>query len=374
MRDRDKEIDGTDHHGRPRIASAIGWLSAAAAAIALAPGHAGAAVVSDTGWAQLKESASDSASTTIAGNDFAIGYAASFSIEGYNWDVAPDTVTVTCVSYTIDLGIVSITVQASACPVLPGIKLSQTTANLSTTYAGFPAIQHTTTIVWDVPDAGATARVTGFFQVPATLFSHAVDLFKLTGDAIGNTDSPSTVSADVFVLGAKIAHGLATLPVSKRLLEKCVTLFDVDATFTVLGIPITVGASSDGCLDIDASASFLKRTLHGSVTPGASVDVTASAGIGFDADVISAQAGVSGNVTLVDASLPVSFSAGVGSTAIRLSESASLTMTGLDGELDLFAEGCLLGGCVHGDLEIFDWTGLTFVDTTIFSASQTFPY
>jgi hypothetical protein len=340
-------------------------------ALALAPSAAHATAFSDTGWVQLHASVSDSASTTIAGYDFGIGYSARFAIEGYNWDVAPNTVSVSCISMVIDT-IITLTIPITTCPTLPGIKLSQSVSNVNTTFNGLPAIRRTTTMVWDVPDAGALARVDGFFAVPATLFSEDFDALKLTATGIGNTNGADTVSAQVFVLGSQIAGGSATLPVpSKRLVHKCATLFDADASFSVVGLPVTVGASSEGCLDVDASASFANRTLTGTLTPGASVDATFSAGIGLDIVVASAQAGVSGNLTVVDARLPLTASAAIGDTGLTVTETGKLTMTGLDGEVDLFAEGCLLGGCVEGSLTIFDWTGLTFVNATLFSLSQT---
>jgi hypothetical protein len=347
--------------------------SAVLGALALAPGAAHAAVYSDTGWVQLQASASDFASTTIAGYDFGVGYSAHLGIEGYNWDVAPNTVSVSCISYVVD-GIITLTIPITQCPTLPGTKLSQTVVSTSTTFNGLPATRKTTTIVWDVPDAGALARADGFFAVPATLFSEDFDALKLTGTAVGNTSGIDTVSAQVFVLGSQIASGFSTLPFNRRLVHKCATLFDVDASFSVVGIPITVGASSDGCLDVDANVSFVDRTLSGTLTPGANVDATFSAGIGLDIVIASAQAGVSGNITVVDARLPLTFSAAIGDTALTLSESGRLTMTGLDGEVDLFAEGCLLGGCVDGSLTIFDWTGLTFVNATLFSLSQTLTF
>jgi hypothetical protein len=343
-------------------------------ALALAPGAASAATFSDTGWVQLQASASDSASTTIAGYDFGIGYSARFAVEGYNFDVAPNTVSVSCISMVVDT-IITITIPITTCPTLPGIKLSQTVTNTPVTLNGLPATRRTTTIVWDVPDAGAMARVDGFFAVPATLFSEDFDAFKLTASGIGNTGGIDSVNAQVFVLGSQIAGASAILPVpSKRLVHKCATLFDVDASFSVVGLPVTVGASSEGCLDVDASAAFTNRTLTGTLTPGASVDATFSAGIGVDVVVASAQAGVSGNLTVVDARLPLTFSAAIGDAGLTLSETGKLTMTGLDGEVDLFAEGCLLGGCVEGSLTIFDWTGLTFVDATLFSLSQTLAF
>jgi hypothetical protein len=367
MRDRNTEID------RAGTIRAV-CMSAIAAGLALAPGAAHATSHSDTGWVQLQASAADSASTTIAGYDFGVGYDARFAIEGYNWDVAPNTVSVSCVSLVID-GFITITIPLTVCPTLPGTKLSQTTTSTSTTVGGQPAIRKTTTIVWDVPDAGALARVDGSFAVPLTLFSEDVDLLKLTGSGIGDTNGADTVSAQVFVLGSQLASASATLPVpNKRILHKCATLFDVDAPFTLIGLPITVGASSAGCLNVNASASFDNRTLAGTLTPNVNVDATFSAGIGLDIIVASAEVGVSGNLTVVDASLPVSFSAAVGTTALTVTETGKLTMTGLDGEVDLFAEACLLGGCLDGSLTIFDWTGLTFVNATLFSLTQTLSF
>lgn len=372
MSDRDRDID-THQHANGRVMLAAGLAAAIAAMVQ--PGAARAAVHSDTGWVQLETSASDSASTTIAGKDFAIGYTADLSVEAYNWDVAPNTITVSCVSLTIDTGLITITLPVTTCPILPGIKLSQTTVKTETTVGGWPAIRNTTTVVWDVPDSGALLIASGFLDVPATLFSHDLDLLKLTGKAVGNTDGADTIRGSISVLGSQIAQATVALPVSAaKLVRKCLTLVDVDAQFAVVGIPVDFSASSTGCLEVDASAAFNARTLQGTLTPDADVDATGSAAIGGDGGWVSAEAGVSGTITVVDARVPLSFNATVGTTAITLGESARLTMTGLDGHLDLFAQGCLFGLCVGGSLEIFDWTGLTYVDATIFNASQTLPY
>jgi hypothetical protein len=328
-------------------------------------------VFSDTDWVQLQAAASDDTSTTIAGYDFGIGYDARFALEGYNWDVAPNTVSVSCVSIELE-GLFHLIIPISVCPTLPGTKLSQTVATLPTTVNGVPATRRTTTIVWDVPDAGALARANGSFAVPLTFFSQDMDLLKLTGAAVGDTNGADTLSAQVFVVGSQIAGGSAALPVpSKRLVHKCATLFDADASFTLVALPITVGASSEGCLNVDASASFVNRTLAGTLTPNASIDATFSAGIGIDIIIASAEVGISGNVIVIDASLPLTFSAAIGTSAVTLTESGKLTMTGLDGEVDLFAEACALTACTDGSLTIFDWTGLTLVNATLFNLSQT---
>jgi hypothetical protein len=348
----------------------------AAAALALAPNPARAVTHSDTGWVQLRLAASDSASTTIADREFGIGYAAQFAIEGYNWDVAPNTISVSCVSYLVDMGAITITIQASECPTLPGTQLSHSVASTSATFAGMPATRKTTTIEWDVQDAGATARADGSFRVPVTLFDRDLDLFKLTATGVGNTGAADTLTAAVHVLGAKIKEQTVSLPASTTIVDKEGTIAEVNEVYVVWGIPISVGATLSGQLQVDAGASFAaaRRTLTGTVTPAASVDATFSAGIGAGSDAISAEAGVEGNLTIVDASLPVSLSAAIGPGGITVTESARLTMTGLDGDVSLYAEACFLGGCLDTDLELFSWTGLTYVDATIFSASQALDY
>ncbi len=353
------------------VAAHLSALTAAAAA--MTPTAARATTYSGAGWVQLQKSASDSASTTIKGYDFGVGYSAYFALEGYNWDIASNTVSVSCVSYKIELGSLSFTVTESQCPTLPGPLQSSSTTSASVTYGGMPATKKTTTLVWNVPDVGALARVDGYFSVPVTLFDESFDLFKLTAIGIGNTHGNDVIGADVYVLGGKIWGESVTLPASTRVVEQCVTLAEAEGSFSLMGIPIDVEASSEGCIYVDASASWSGRTLTGTLTPGASVDATLKAGVGAGNDVFGASAGVYGNLTVIDASVPLSLSAAVVAGGVTVTESAKLTMTGLDGEVGLYAEACFIG-CVDDSMSIFDWTGLTYASTTIFSESQTVAY
>jgi hypothetical protein len=355
--------------------SILATLSAlATSALVMAPDQAGAATYSGDGWLQLVKSSSKSASTTIAGNDFGVGYSAYFGLAGYDWDVASNTITTVCSTYIVFSFPAIKTVSEGDCASLPGTQLSASVSIETTSYGGDPAQKTTLTAVWDVQDTGAMARVEGYFRVPVTLFDEDLDLFKLTAAASGKSYAGDSISADIYVLGSKIYGGAATLPASVRLVEECMTLAEVDAQFSLMGIPITVSASSDGCVYVDASASWSNRTLSGSVTPGASVDATVKAGVGGDGGFASASAGVYGNIVVVDASLPLTISAAVGTSGITVTESAKLTMTGLDGEVGLYAEGCLFGICEEASKMIFDWTGMTYASATIFSASQTLPY
>lgn len=362
-----------------RSSLAAAFTVAAAAAAAYAPGEAGATTYSGTGWVQVDKSASSSASTTIKGNDFSIGYTAFLGLDGYNWDISPDTVSVSCTTYIVKFQILpgiymDFPVIESLCPTLPGTKLSSSTVSSSTTYQGSPATKQVTTIVWDVPDAGRLAKVDGYFKVPVTLFDEDFDLFKLTASGTGASYASDSVSSAVYVLGAKLDERSASLPATKRIVNKCLTLAEAEAEFEVVGIPIIVTASSDGCIYVDVGASWASSALTGTVTPGASVDATLKAGIGADIGVASASAGVYGTITVVDASLPLSLSAAVGTSGVTVTESAKLTMTGLDGEVGLYAEACFLGFCDEDTVTIFDWTGLTYANASIFSASQTISY
>jgi hypothetical protein len=363
---------------RLTLATCLSTLTAAA--IALTPGDAGATKYSGQGWLQLDRSSSKSVSTTIKGNDFGIGYTASFGLDGYNWDVAPDTISETCVMYMVTGTLppfnfpYTYLVVESMCATLPGTKLSTTNTSTNTTYNGDPAIKLTTTVVWDVQNSGAMAQVDGYFRVPVTLFDEDFDLFKLTATAVGKTYDADKVSSDIYVLGAKLASSSASLPASKRIVQKCQTLAEAEAEYEVVGIPIVVSASADGCIYVDASASWGSRTLTGTVTPGASVDATAKAGIGGDIGIASASAGVYGTITVIDASVPVSLSAAVAASGVTVNESAKLTMTGLDGEVGLYAEACIFGICDEDTLTLFDWTGMTYANATLFSESQTVSY
>jgi hypothetical protein len=321
---------------------------------------------------QLYLSSSQSASTTIASNDFGVGYSAYFALEGYNWDVAANTITTTCVT-TIAMFPPGVST-SGMCGELPGTVQSSSSTSEQAMSGGFPVVKITSTVVWDVPDSGKMAQVDGYFRVPVTLFDEDFDLFKLTGTGLGRSYAGDTIGADVYVLGSKIYGASASLPASKRLAEKCITLAEAEASYSLMGIPITVSASSDGCIYVDASASWASNALSGSLTPGASVDATLKAGVGGDAGFASASAGVYGNITVVDASLPLSLAAAVGPTGITVTESAKLTMTGLDGEVGLYAEGCLFGICEEATKTLFDWTGMTYASTTIFSASKTLDY
>lgn len=346
---------------------------AAAAALSLAPTAARAETYSGDGWLQLRSSKSESASKEIAGKDFGVGYQAYFALDGYNWDVASDTITTTCSTYTVYSSPASMVVEGN-CGSLPGKAISDSLSVAMVTYNGYLAQKMTITRVWDVQDSGAMAQADGYFKVPVTLFGDDVDLFKLTGTATGKSYDSDTIGSDLYVAGAKIYSVSTSLPAYKQLAKQCVTLFEAEASYSLLGIPITVSASSDGCIYVDVSASWSNNTLSGSLTPGASVDATISAGVGGDAGFASVEAGVYGNITVVDASLPLTISAAVGTSSLKVTESAKLTMTGLDGEVGLYAEGCLLGICEDASKTLFDWTGMTYASTTIYSASQTLSY
>jgi hypothetical protein len=342
----------------------------------------GDSVMSDTGWIKMEHSRSHFASRSFAGKDFGIGYSAGFGLEAYDWDAAPNTIVVDC--HTLHNVIVE---SAPAgpwnriggnCPVMPGELVSSvvTDERIAPNRVPDPTIilrSHAQT--WDVPDNGSLAQLRGTFAVPATVFSHDLEVFKIKLTARGESPGANFVSAKLVVLGDIVADPFLALPASTRLVEEAMTLFDVDANFNVMGIPITVGASADGTLYVDATASFDNLTLAGSLVPGANVDLTARAGIGGYAGGVGASAGVSGTATLVDVSQPATLSAEIAPDGIAITENVALNITGLDGHIDLYVEGCLGAlGCQSASKEIFDWTGMTFANLELFNLSQHIDY
>ena len=327
------------------MSTRLALVSTAAASIALMSSTAVASTHTAPGRVQIIESSSNSASTTISGNDFGIGYSASFVAEGFNFDVLPNTVTI-----------------SKSDPPLPGNVIGTTS----------------TSVTYDVPDVGRLAHVTGSFGLPITFFDDSENLFELNAEVTGSTHASDTAMWEAYVLGSKLDSDTYNLPYAARLGEYCDTLMEVEAEFSMIGIPITLSAAADGCIYVDASLTWASNKLSGTVTPGADVSATLKAGVGVDIFVASFEAGAYGEITVIDASVPLTVSGEIKNTSIIASESAKLTMTGLDGSVGLYAEEC--GGvwpfewCNDDTLEIFSWTGMTYGNVGIFSTSQTFSW
>lgn len=321
-------------------------ILAASSALALASSSALASTESGPGYVRLDSSSSNSVSKSIAGYDFGVGYSATLRANAVDWDTAEDcSANFGTPACNMAKAIVSTPCTGSVgaiatCKVVHSIYKGMLTDDLTGQEAGFRAS----------------------FQVPATIFDKDFDLFELKGSGVASTTGTLRGSYEVDALGAVVASGSAGLPINTRLVNNCLTLVKVSGNYMMGPIPVTATASADGCLYVDAGISFNSGKLTGTVTLGASVDASLSAGFG----VSVASAGISGSITIIDASVPFTASGKATSSLAKFTGSAKLSMTGMDGDVGVYAQ--FLG--IGYDKTIFNWSGLTYADETLFSESK----
>ncbi len=147
------------------------------------------------------------------------------------------------------------------------------------------------------------------------------------------------------------------------------TFFSKTVNLSVGPIPVTFTARATG---------ELKTTLTGKISnvgfemgggPSGKASLFASGAVGGNYCIdylgcVGASAGLSVNVTLVEAAAPTSFAIwwslvnqGYG-VNLNYALTSNLTLKTLAGYLSVFAEACL-GGCVRWDRQLIDWQGWT---------------
>jgi hypothetical protein len=127
------------------------------------------------------------------------------------------------------------------------------------------------------------------------------------------------------------------------------------------GVSLTVGVTATG----DASPppqtptpTNLSGSVTGTVTPFAHVDGYAQVGV----DVLIASVGIEGNITLIDANVPITGTVAVGSTAggpftLNSSVTANLQLNELAGEIDLYAQVGVCPVCDTAKIYLLSWNG-----------------
>jgi hypothetical protein len=194
--------------------------------------------------------------------------------------------------------------------------------------------------------------------VPVTLMSESMNLFRAEASARGTSSGPSSESYGIWIGDAMVMTSVLPLPWTARLAQHCGELAEADTSFTIYGVPVTTGMSAEGCVYVDASVTWTNDVLSGSITPGSNIDASLWAGIGIS----GYSAGVYGTVTVFDARLPFSLDNRVTATGGTIEGNVKATITGLDGEFGLYLD--LFGNRVATQ-ELFDWTGMSYLNTTI---------
>lgn len=179
----------------------------------------------------------------------------------------------------------------------------------------------------------------GYFQVlgdagaGATLFGANFTVLDATG-YVENLDGPKDHIA-VTSLGATL-YSLDTSGVADRSWSR--TFFDMDQTYMLGCIPVTVHAGVTGTIGIHVNAYPNVATSQvvgftGIMEPYASLDLDASVGVG----VSGASAGIAGELNLVRLSFP--FTLDITSFSNRTYKtSLDFSVHTLEGEVDLYAE------------------------------------
>jgi hypothetical protein len=141
----------------------------------------------------------------------------------------------------------------------------------------------------------------------------------------------------------------------------------------------TVGAQGNAPQGCNATAPLMNLGL--TVTPYARVSAFASGALGGTFAGFGAEAGIEGDVTLVDASIPVSaqvaldvrkVDASYTGPALTLSANTKLHLQLLAGEVKAFAEICVIK-CWRKEKSIFTWPGLGSDDNLFTPISKSYP-
>jgi hypothetical protein len=144
-----------------------------------------------------------------------------------------------------------------------------------------------------------------------------------------------------------------------------------------------LGWSVDGEAPQTCDTSSPLMDLHGSISPYAKVSGVLSAALGVEIAGLGAEAGVRGNLDLLEASMPVTVSLGLGAAlnddghvrpSLTLGTSASIDLTALSGTLNAYAEVCVLPFvCESAEKEIYSWHGVHLDHMPLFALTRSFP-
>ena len=191
------------------------------------------------------------------------------------------------------------------------------------------------------------AKVLGNAGIDATVFEKRVTIIEADGYVTNENNGAQQNRATLEVLGFTLFNQSIGASYSKSVEKE---FFSKSTTFSLLGVPITVEGSLTGEVGISGDAELGSTGLGFHLTPFAGLSATGSAAVGCD----YVSAGVEGTVTIIDVSVPFGLDLSFGSADFgAYSASASLELSTLDGELELFAKA--IGQ--KASKTIFSWDG-----------------
>ncbi len=177
-----------------------------------------------------------------------------------------------------------------------------------------------------------TFRGEAMARAYATVFGSDKEVTRITGTGqlVG---TQGTSSYAVRVLGVTVR----SRSVSGNLTESApiynATFFSQSKTIWLGPVPVKFTGAVKGTLGVDLEASYATSTLFAKAKPIAKVYAQASAGV----DMWLASAGVSGTLTLVEASVPSQATAVVSPTNVTFAVHSDLVLASLSGKVEAYA-------------------------------------
>jgi hypothetical protein len=182
----------------------------------------------------------------------------------------------------------------------------------------------------------------------------------LEGYAYGKIQN-TTASDNMYlkVLGATVwSHtGAATMSVNPSWSR---TLASASTLIWLGPVPVTLSAKGTGTIGVQASFGYTGGLLVAKGRPYGNLKATASAGV----DLLVAAAGVSANLTLINASLPAQASlslatAADGKSQFRYDLDLDASLNTLSGNVQLWAKVWYLFGSKKWTTTVASWSGIT---------------
>jgi hypothetical protein len=173
----------------------------------------------------------------------------------------------------------------------------------------------------------------GLLRGYVTVFSSNHELARISGKA-SLTGSQGLSSYYVRVLGVDVRSRSVSGNLSGNESLYDASFFEASKTIWLGPLPVKFTGAIRGQLGITYNAQYASSTLSVEAKPNANLYAFASAGI----DVWLASAGVSGSLSLIQASVPAKASAVVQPNAVAYSLDSDLTLTSLSGEIDAYAK------------------------------------
>jgi hypothetical protein len=237
-------------------------------------------------------------------------------------------------------------------------------------------------------DCAATPKASGSFEATGRALGMSKQLIKATASI-----EPKQAAIQVDIFGNSVFSENPTLPAGEfnvvsgsKMWSK--QFIDVETTFVVVVVPVTLGAGVGGTVGINYGMGTKHVTatdangmckvngigVGGQLMPFASVDGELYAGV----DLLVVSAGVKGKLQLVHASLPLTadaamaFHAAQNKVMLDMGARADLKFTFMSGSIAAYVEVGVCPFCTDFEQTLVSWDGLHY-DLNLFNRSVSVP-